>query len=166
MLFRLLRKLLISCMLLLFWVAAQAAPSPAGTVISNTATATFVDAATGLSVHLTSNTVNTTVAVLEALTLASSQNLLIGTGATFTVSHNLANTGNSTTNYLVTASVAGGSAFTPLNLQVVLDVNGNGLADAGEPVVPAGGVVMLGVGANAGLLITGQIPPGATPGQT
>ena len=166
MLFRLLRKLLISCLLLLFWAAAQAAPTPAGTVISNMARATFVDAATGLSVHLNSNTVNTRVTALEALTLASSQNLLIGTGALFTINHNLANTGNTLTNYLVTASVAGGSAFTPLNLQVVLDVNGNGQSDAGEPVVPAGGTVMLGVGGTAGLLITGNIPAGATPGQT
>ncbi len=52
--------------------------------------------------------------------------MLIGVGASFTINHNLANTGNTATNYLVTASVAGGSAFTPLNLQVVLDVNGNG----------------------------------------
>ncbi len=141
MLFRPLRKLLISCMLLLFWAAAQAAPTPAGTVIGNTASATFVDTATGLSVRINSNTVNTTVAALEALTLNASQNLLIGVGSSFTISHNLANTGNTATNYLITASVAGGSAFTPLNLQVVLDVNGNGLVDAGEPVVPAGGVV-------------------------
>lgn len=166
MLFRPLRKLLISCMLLLFWAAAQAAPTPVGTVISNTASATFVDTATGLPVRINSNTVNTTVAALEALTLTASQNLLIGVGSSFTISHNLANTGNTATNYLVTASVAGGSAFTPLNLKVVLDVNGNGLVDAGEPVVPAGGVVPVAVGATAGLLITGQIPPGAVPGQT
>lgn len=166
MLFRLPRKLLISCMLLLFWAAAQAAPTPAGTVISNTASATFVDATTGLSARVNSNTVNTTVSALEALTLNASQNLLIGVGASFTINHNLANTGNVATNYLVTASVAGGSAFTPLNLQVVLDVNGNGLVDAGEPVVPAGGVVPVAIGATAGLLITGQIPAGAVPGQT
>ncbi len=166
MLFRLPRKLLISCMLLLFWAAAQAAPTPAGTVISNTASATFVDATTGLSVRINSNTVNTTVSALEALTLNASQNLLIGVGSSFTINHNLANTGNTATDYLITASVAGGSAFTPLNLQVVLDVNGNGLVDAGEPVVPAGGVVPVAIGATAGLLITGQIPAGAVPGQT
>jgi uncharacterized repeat protein (TIGR01451 family) len=166
MLFSLPRKLLISCMLLLFWAAAQAAPTPAGTVISNTASATFTDTATGLSVRLNSNTVNTTVAALEALTLNSSQNLLIGVGSSFTINHNLANTGNVATNYLVTASVAAGSVFTPLNVQVVLDVNGNGLVDAGEPVVPAGGVVPVAVGGTKGLLITGQIPAGAVPGQT
>ena len=93
MLFRPLRKLLITCMLLLLWAAAQAAPSPAGTVISNTASATFVDTATGLPVRINSNTVNTTVAALEALTLNASQNLLIGVGSSFTISHNLGNTG-------------------------------------------------------------------------
>jgi uncharacterized repeat protein (TIGR01451 family) len=166
MLFRLPRKLLISCMLLLFWAAAQAAPTPAGTVITSAASATFTDTATGLSVRISSNIVNTVVGPMEALTLTNSQNRLVGVGSSFTINHNLANTGNVTTNYLVTASVAGGSGFTPLNVQVVLDVNGNGLVDAGEPVVPAGGVVPLAMGGTAGLLITGQIPAGAVPGQT
>ncbi|MFI5447719.1 SdrD B-like domain-containing protein [Polaromonas sp. UC242_47] len=165
MLFRLLNKLLISCLLLLFWAAAQAAAPAAGTMISASASATFVDAATGLSVRLNSNVVSTKVLPLEALTLTASQNLLIGTGSSFTINHNLANTGNAVTNYLITANVAGGSAFIPFNLQVVLDANGNGQVDAGESVIPAGGVVSLAVGANAGLLVTGQIPAGATPGQ-
>lgn len=49
---------------------------------------------------------------------------------------------------------------------MVLDVNGNGRPDAGEPVIPAGGVVRLAPGATARLVVTGQIPAGATPGQT
>ncbi|UUZ77674.1 hypothetical protein LP414_11710 [Polaromonas sp. P1(28)-13] len=50
MFFRLLRKLLPFCLLLLFWAtAAQAVPTPAATVISNTATGSFVDSVTGLS---------------------------------------------------------------------------------------------------------------------
>jgi len=39
---------------------AWGAPVPAGTVITNTATGSFVDAASG-TVHLTSNTVNAVV---------------------------------------------------------------------------------------------------------
>ena len=90
MLSRLLRKLLpVSVCLLLFWGVAQAAPAPAATVISNTATGTFIDSASGLSVRLNSNTVNTTVTALEALTLTASQNLLIATGAPFSISHTL-----------------------------------------------------------------------------
>ncbi len=164
---RLLRQLLPVCLLLLFWAAAvQAAPPPAGSVISNTATGTYIDSTTGLTSRLTSNTVNTTVAALEALTLTASQNLLVATASPFTVSHTLTNTGNVATTYLVTASVAPGSIFVPVNVQVVLDVNGNGRADAGEPVIPAGGTVTLPVGLAANLLVIGQAPASATPGQT
>jgi uncharacterized repeat protein (TIGR01451 family) len=163
---RLLRKLLPFCMLLLFVAMAQAAPTPAATVIRNTATGTFNDAATGQPVRLTSNTVNTSVTALEALTLTASQNLLIATGASFTISHTLTNSGNIATNYLITASVVSASGFVPVNLQVILDVNANGRADPGEPVIPVGGVVALPAGVSTGLLLTGQAPASATPGQT
>ena len=93
MLFRLLRTLLPLCLMLLCW-AAQGAPTPAGTFIRNTATATFVDSVTGLSVRLNSNTVSTVVTALEALTLTTSQNVLIASGGSFTISHALTNTGN------------------------------------------------------------------------
>ncbi|OYZ02018.1 MAG: hypothetical protein B7Y42_02955 [Polaromonas sp. 28-63-22] len=166
MLSHLLRKLLPACLLLLFWIVVRAAPAPAATVISNTATGTFIDSASGLSVRLNSNTVNTTVTALEALTLTASQNLLIATGAPFTISHTLTNTGNIATSYLITASVLPGGGFVPVNLQVVLDVNANGRADPGEPVIATGGVVSLAPGLSANLLITGQAPAGAVPGQT
>ncbi|UUZ77673.1 hypothetical protein LP414_11705 [Polaromonas sp. P1(28)-13] len=72
----------------------------------------------------------------EALTLVANQNLLLATGASFTISHTLTNTGNIATTYLVTASVAPGSAFTPVNVQAVQDVTGNGQVDAGEAAIP------------------------------
>jgi uncharacterized repeat protein (TIGR01451 family) len=165
MLFRLLRKLLPLCLLLLCCATVQGAPTPAGTVIRNTATATFIDSVTGLSVRLDSNTVSTAVTVLEALTLTASQNVLIATGAAFTISHTLTNTGNALTSYLITASVAPASGFTPLNLRVVQDLNANGRVDAGEPVVASGGVITLAPGASANLLISAQAPATATPGQ-
>jgi uncharacterized repeat protein (TIGR01451 family) len=166
MLSRLLSKLLPACLLLLFWALAQAAPTPAATVIRNTASGTFIDSVSGLSTRLTSNTVNTTVTALEALTLTTSQNLLIATGAPFSISHTLTNTGNIATNYLMNVSVAPGSTFLPVNVQVVFDTNGNGRADAGEPVIAAGGLVPLAPGLSANLLVTGQVPGGAAPGQT
>ncbi len=167
MFFRLLRKLLPFCLLPLLGLAvAQAAPMPAGTVISSAASASYVDVASGLSVRLTSNIVNTRVLPLEALTLSASQNLLLATGAPFTISHTLTNTGNVATSYLITASVVGGSGFVPVNVQVVQDVNANGRADAGEPVIPAGGAISLASGLGAALLVTGQLPAGASPGQT
>ncbi len=165
MILRLLRQFLPVCLLLLL-LTAEAAPTPAGTVISNTATATFVDTATGLSVRLNSNTVATIVAGLEALTLTSNQNVLIATGSTFTISHTLTNTGNILTSYAIASAVAPGGSFVPLSVQVVQDSNGNGLVDAGEPVVSGGGIVSLIPGGNTNLLVTGQAPPSAVPGQT
>ena len=165
MLVRLLRTLLPLCLMLLCW-AAQGAPTPAGTVIRNTATATFVDSVTGLSVRLNSNTVSTAVTSLEALTLTTGQNVLIATGSTFTISHTLTNTGNTPSSYLITASGMAASGFAPLNLRVVQDVNANGLVDAGEPVIASGGVITLAPGASTNLLMTGTAPATATPGQT
>ncbi|MDB5953773.1 MAG: hypothetical protein JWP60_381, partial [Ramlibacter sp.] len=151
-----LRKLLVCCLLLLWSAAGQAAPA-VGVVISNTAYATFVDSTTRLSVRLTSDTVNTRVNALEALTLASNQNLLVAIGAPFAVSHTLTNTGNTDSTFKITASVLTGAGFAPANLQVVQDLNGNGTVEAGEPVVPASGID-LAVGARVHLLLTGQVP--------
>ena len=163
---RLLFKLLCLAGMLFSMAVGQAAPPPAGTVITNTGTGSYVDSATGLSVRLTSNTVITTVSALEALTLTSGQNLLIATGAQFAISHTLTNTGNVLTSYALNLVVAPGSGFTPVNLQMVQDVNGNGRADLGEPVFAAGSTISLAPGVSAALLIVGQVPAGASLGQT
>ncbi|MCJ7800604.1 MAG: hypothetical protein MUP33_12775, partial [Polaromonas sp.] len=163
----LLRKLLPVCLLLMLCgLAVQAAPVPEGTLISNTATATFVDSASGLSARLNSNTVNTRVSVLEALTLTASQNVLIATGGPFAISHTLTNTGNAPTSYALSTAFASGSGFTPINLQVVHDINGNGRADAGEPAIASGGSLSLAAGASANFLLSGQSPAAAVPGQS
>lgn len=160
----LLRKIL-ACWLLLLWVAAgQAAAPAAGTVISNTALASYVDTASGASVRLTSNTVNTRVTPLEALTLTADQTLTLAPGAPFVASHVLTNTGNVTTGYQLALTVLGGGAYLPLNLEVVHDANRNGRADAGEPPVGATGIE-LASGDSAQLLVSGVVPPGALPGQ-
>jgi hypothetical protein len=107
--YRLLRPLLLAGLilpLLAGWMAlAHAAPTPAGTLISNTATATYIDAASGNSVRLTSNTVSTTVTALEALSLTANQNLIFAPGSRFTSTHVLSNTGNVATTYLLSTSL-------------------------------------------------------------
>lgn len=166
MLFCLLRKLLPFCLLLLWWQPASGEPVPAGTVISNTGTGTYVDSSTGLSVRLKSNTVNTRVTVLEALTLTTNQNMLVASGTAFTISHTLTNTGNAATTYLITAGTLASSAFRLLNVEVVSDLKANGRVDSGEPVIPAGGTVTLAPGASVNLLIVAQAPVTSTPGQS
>ncbi len=158
-----LRQFLVCCVLLLSWAVGQAAPA-AGAIISNTAYATFVDSATSLSVRLTSSTVNTQVSALEALTLTANQSATLTTGAIFTIGHTLTNTGNADSMVRVSAAPAAGSGFAATNLQVVQDVNKNGIVDAGEPVVPAAGI-SLAAGAHLNLLVSGQAPSSAAPGQ-
>lgn len=159
----LLRKILTCWLLLLVWAAAQAAAPAAGTIISNTAYGSFVDTASGHSARLTSNTVDTRVAPLEALTLTADQALLVGAGTVFSASHVLTNTGNVRTTYLPAAAPLPTSAFTPVDLQVVHDVNRNARADAGEPVVGAAGIE-LAPGATAQLLVMGLVPTSAPAG--
>ena len=160
----LLRKILTAWLLLLCWAAAQAAAPAAGTVISNTALGSYVDAASGTSVRLTSNTVQTRVSPQEALTLASNQTVTLTPGAPFVLPHVLTNTGNVFTTYDVAAAALPASAFVPQDLQVVHDVNRNGRVDAGEPQVGAAGIG-LAPGDTAHLLVTGIVPVSAAAGQ-
>ncbi|MGO9804379.1 MAG: SdrD B-like domain-containing protein [Steroidobacteraceae bacterium] len=162
---RLLRLAPLTALLLLSGVV-WAGPPPAGTVITSTATATYTDQASGQTVHLNSNTADITVTALEALTLTASQTLAAPLGAPFTFSHVLTNTGNATTNFLITTSLPAGAAFTPANLEVVEDLNGNGRVDPGEPVIPQGGAISLAAGQAVSLLVTGTIPASALAGQS
>ena len=116
--------------------------------------------------RLNSNTVNTTVAALEALSLTANQNLIFAPGSNFTSTHVLTNTGNVGTTYLITTSLPAGAGFVPTRVQVVQDVNGNGVADPGEPVIAQGGSITLAAGQSVNLLITGTIPATALPGQS
>lgn len=160
----LLRQILTAWVLLLCWAAAQAAAPAAGSVISNTALASYVDSGSGTSVRLTSNTVNTRVSPQEALTLASDHALALAPGVQFALGHVLTNTGNVVTNYDLAITVLPSSGFVPLDLVVVHDVNRNGRADAGEPQVGATGIE-LAPGATAQLLLAGTVPPSAGAGQ-
>ena len=144
---------------------AFASPPASGTMISNTATGSYVDSATGISVRLTSNTVQTIVQPLEAVTLTSSQNVMAAAGSKFALSHQLSNTGNTSLTCIINSSVAGGS-FAATNLSVVEDINGNGVVDPGEPVIPEGGTLNLTPGQQINLLNTGAIPATASVGQS
>ncbi|WP_460890739.1 SdrD B-like domain-containing protein, partial [Ramlibacter alkalitolerans] len=159
-----LRNLLTCWLLLLYWAAVQAGAPAAGTVIRNTALASFVDTTSGNSVRLSSNTVDTVVLPLEAVTLTADQALTLASGTPFTAGHVLTNTGNVAAKYRVATSVQAGSAFVPSDVQVVQDVNRNARVDAGEPQVgPAG--IDLEPGATAYLLVTGLVPASAGVGQ-
>ena len=160
------------CMLALLCISAttplHAAPVAAGTVISNTASGSYIDSLTGRPVSLSSNTVNLTVAALEALTLTASQSANVAPGSAFALSHTLTNTGNVGANFVIsTQAVAnGGSGFMPVNFQVVRDLNGNGRVDANESAMTPNSTIALKPGESAALLLVGQVPGTAQPGQS
>jgi uncharacterized repeat protein (TIGR01451 family) len=158
----------------------------AGTAILNTATGGYVDAGSGASVRLASNTVTSQVQPLEALLLAANQTVDAeapptaspsgGPGAatqkvtnppppTFTLVHRLTNTGNVATTFVLTVTAAGG-AFVPGGLAIVEDLNGNGVADPGEPTLGATGSVELPPGDSLQLLVVGTVPDTAMDGQS
>ena len=145
--------------------SVQAVPAAAGSVVTNTATGAYVDAASGLSFRLTSNTVMTVVQPLEALVLTSTQNVSRTPGSAFELSHQLTNTGNLASTFKLQIRTISGS-FVPASLQVIQDINGNGVADAGEPVLAADSVLQLASGASARLLVKGLTPASAVVGQS
>lgn len=160
-----LRQLAAGLAVVMAAVSVQAAPAAVGTAVTNTATGAYVDAVSGLHFRLTSNTVSTAVQPLEALVLAGAQSVSRTPGSTFELSHQLTNTGNLASSYkLRLVAVTGG--FVPAGLQVIQDTNGNGVADAGEPVLAADGVLLLASGATARLLVTGLVPASAVVGQS
>lgn len=124
---------------------AQSAPAsgqlPAGTEITNQATATFDPVTPGGEASTRSNTVRTVVQAVCAVSVTpggtvqapgQSAELLPGEGTTF--AYTVVNSGNDRFTFPLTARTETGSAHTPAT-RLVLDANGNGAADAGEDEV-------------------------------
>ena len=142
-----------------------AAPVLSGIVVTNTATGSYIDATSGLSFRLMSNTVSTVVQTREALILNSTQSVSRSPGSPFRISHQLINTGNATTTYTLNVAGISGS-LPPSNLQISHDINGNDSVDIGEPIIFDGGSLTLSAGAVANLLVTGSLPVSASIGQS
>ena len=144
---------------------SSAAPTPAASVVTNTATGSYIDSTSGLSFKLTSNTVSTVIQTREALTLTASQNLTRSPGSLFELSHQLTNTGNAATTFLLNLAALGDGVKLS-NLRIVQDANGNGVVDTGELVVAEGSSLTLAAGAVVNLLVTGLLPTSVVNGQS
>jgi uncharacterized repeat protein (TIGR01451 family) len=144
---------------------ARAAPAPPGTTFPSSATVTYIDSATGLGVRLTSAIVNAIVQPLEAEQLVASRTVTVPPAGSFALVHQLTNTGNIPTSYRLTITTIAGD-YTATGIAIVQDTNSNGIVDAGEPVLPNGGVVTLANGATLNLLITATVPGSAVTPQS
>ena len=119
--------------------AAQAAGVTAGTLIANTATATYDTGSASVSVQ--SNTVTVRVDELLDVAVATLGASPVDAGAGTTVlAFQLTNTGNGPEGYLLTADPAiAGNDFNAVVQSIAIDGNGNGVYDAGVDQILATG---------------------------
>jgi len=142
----------------------QAAPAPAGMVIRNVATATYVPDGFAQTETTQSNTVLTTVLPVEALMLTQDQSVTRPPGSTVTLSHLLTNTGNVASSYAFNFGNNGAGCSPDTldlsTLRIVRDANNNGVIDTGDQVVAlnSAGEMVLQPGQTASLLVQASIP--------
>jgi trimeric autotransporter adhesin len=156
--------------------------TPAGTQIRNRASATYQDLSGNNYTSVSNEVITIVLPVYDVsilpddsgetppVTPAMSQNA-IG-GQTVSYSYTLTNTGNDNDSYSIVPLLDGANTTMTLALAgitVYHDLNGNGVVDAGEPVISAGGVPgVLGpiaAGGSANLIVTYAVPGTATAGE-
>lgn len=114
---------------------AAALGTPAGTAITNTATATYQDALAN-SFSSVSNSTTVTVDAVYSVAITSPPDQSVPSNTVAYYPYTLTNTGNATNNFnLSAASAAGGNNFVPVTLYV--DSNNDGTHQAGEITVVA-----------------------------
>jgi len=147
----------------------HAAGTTAGTMITNTAEATYTSGAATVTVP--SNPVDLRVDELLNVAVASADPGDVSTtpGSTNQVlSFTVTNTGNGSEAFaLAPVNAIGGDAFDPATTSLVLDTNGNGVYDAGVDVVYSAGSndPVLAPDASVRVFVLSTVPPSATDGQ-
>ncbi|MBW6456284.1 MAG: hypothetical protein K0A98_10390, partial [Trueperaceae bacterium] len=148
---------------------ASAAGTPAGTSITNVASATYNDSA-GNPQTTFSNPVTTIVQPQYSLTITPNGTesvpgqIEVGlAGSTVTFNYVLTNTGNTTDTFTLATAQSALDQFDLTNVAVYLDANCDGSV-VGDSLVPAAGVTLPADG-SACLIVVATIPPTATNAQ-
>ncbi len=152
--------------------ATWAVGTPAGTIISNTATATFDDPATGTTGVTSSDSADLTVLELISVNVTAENTTPVVTEAgdtqqvlTFTVT----NTGNGSEAFNLDATNLAGDEIDAENIQVYIDTNGDGELDAGDQLLTAGSTINLDANASnpdATVFVVVDIPAAGNVGDT
>lgn len=150
-----------------FGAPASASGVPAGSLIENTATATFTANSTVQSVD--SNTVTLTVDEVLDAAVASQESGPVPATTTAALRFKVTNTGNGSETFTLKANPAvTGNAFDATVTGLAIDVNGNGVYDAGIDTALANGATTPALAADGPLdiLVLVSIPTGAAPNAT
>jgi uncharacterized repeat protein (TIGR01451 family) len=117
---------------------AQAATPPAGTVITNQASASYLDSG-GTQQIATSNTVQTIVQQVGSFTLSPLNNTKSGgAGSLVMVPYTITNTGNGTDTFTIGVTNTGSSGNYFSSVNVYADADGNGLPDSSTSLLASG----------------------------
>lgn len=144
--------------LLLAPAGAHAAPPPAGTSISNQASATYSDGS-GVARTVTSNLVQTTVTQVHSLTLTAPGAQAATPGSVVYYPHTVTNTGNGSDTFNLATSQTSTPSLT--SIEIYAD-NGSG-APTGSPITSSG---VLASGASFKFIVRATVPTSATSGDT
>jgi len=141
---------------------ASAVAPPAGFVIGNQASASYVDG-NNTSHTSTSNTVNSVVSQIAGDTLTASQNKTSTPGSTVYFQHVITNTGNGSDSYnLTTVETGGGFAFAG-SPTIYPDVGCNGTPSSATPITVT---PTLTSGQSYCVVVAATVPTTATSGST
>lgn len=158
--------LLIFAFSFLILPAIHAQKQTADVMISNIASAEFVNEVSGKEYKVDSNIVYVRIQPLEALILEQDQSIIGAAGSSVTLPHKLTNTGNTESTYTIDVINLTNDDYDLANLLIYIDVNGNMIYDSGEPALQNGGKVTLKPGEHIDLLIKGIISATVEPGKT
>lgn len=135
------RALIIGNALTMLAIAAPASAEGirAGTLIENTASATF--RTNGIERTISSNSVQIRVDELLNVAIASQDGAPVTSSGRSVLTFRIANTGNGSEAFTLTADPAlAGNAFNPAVVTLAIDSNGNGIYDDPDTIIANGGV--------------------------
>lgn len=131
---------------------------PAGTHIPSRASATYLSTPNGIRQTVQSNVVEIIILPQAALILTNNQEVARAPGASIGLPHRLTNVGNIPVTCTINVRNTSADDYDINSLSLVHDVNGNGAADPGEPVLPQDGTVSLHPEAFMDFVILGSVP--------
>lgn len=140
--------------------ASVLSATPAGTVIRNQASASYVDAG-GSRVLVTSNLVETRVEQVAGVELVADQQQIAVAGGSVRYTHRVKNTGNGDDRYALQVSNASGDDINLSGLDIYADADRNGVRDSDTPITSTN---WMAADAEFYIVIEGSVPGAAAAG--